>query len=200
MLKGAAIEATQSAPGEWSYAAAVPEGSLRGQRIQVQIEGCRRADIHQAQGDDWVKAFRELRLIRPERRPGEVRAAVSGGAEVRLYFGIHKHMHQPYYNTADRHAWDGEKDGSSARARATTRTSSRRRAPVHRRRAAARRAVHELERLADRAARPLRRRGALRRTLRRLESTALRQPWPRMLGPTWAIRGSPYRPSASSTR
>ncbi len=27
-----------------------------------------------------------------------------------LYFGIHKHMHQPYYDAVDPEAWDGEKD------------------------------------------------------------------------------------------
>ncbi len=29
----------------------------------------------------------------------------------KIYFGIHKHMHQPYYDTVDERAWDGEKDG-----------------------------------------------------------------------------------------
>lgn len=110
LLNGAAIAATGAEPGAWAYVAAVPEGTLTGERIQVQIEGCRRADIHQAQGEDWVKAFRELRLIRSERRPAQVCAAVSGGAKVRLYFGIHKHMHQPYYSAADPNAWDGEKE------------------------------------------------------------------------------------------
>lgn len=28
-----------------------------------------------------------------------------------IYFGIHKHMHQPYYNATDVDYWDGEKDG-----------------------------------------------------------------------------------------
>ena len=83
---------------------------MAGERIGVQIEGCRRADIQQAQGDDWIKAFREVRLIRPERPRAQVRASLSSGAEVKLYFGIHKHMHQPYYSATDRNAWDGEKD------------------------------------------------------------------------------------------
>ncbi|HMO52272.1 MAG TPA: glycosyl hydrolase family 57 [Kiritimatiellia bacterium] len=29
----------------------------------------------------------------------------------KIYFGIHKHMHQPYYHTTDATYWDGEKDG-----------------------------------------------------------------------------------------
>lgn len=28
----------------------------------------------------------------------------------KIYFGIHKHMHQPYYNTTNPSYWDGEKD------------------------------------------------------------------------------------------
>jgi len=51
-----------------------------------------------------------VRLIRPKRSRAEIRATTSGGGEVKLYFGIHKHMHQPYYNATDRKAWDGEKD------------------------------------------------------------------------------------------
>ena len=57
---------------------------MAGERIGVQIEGCRRADIQQAQGDDWIKAFREVRLIRPERPRAQVRASLSSGAEVKL--------------------------------------------------------------------------------------------------------------------
>ncbi|NLE01298.1 MAG: glycosyl hydrolase family 57 [Fibrobacter sp.] len=30
---------------------------------------------------------------------------------MKLYFGIHKHMHQPYYRAADTGYWDGEKEG-----------------------------------------------------------------------------------------
>ena len=32
-------------------------------------------------------------------------------SQVRLHFGVHKHMHQPYYNTTDLNYWDGEKEG-----------------------------------------------------------------------------------------
>ena len=35
---------------------------------------------------------------------------VEGGDQPRLYFGIHKHMHQPYYRADDPDYWDGEKD------------------------------------------------------------------------------------------
>jgi len=111
LLNGDAIRSSQAASGEWTYVAAVPVGSIPGHRISVQIEGCRQADIAHAQGEDWIKNDRDVHLIHPQRVKAEARVAVSGGAEVKLYFGIHKHMHQPYYNTTDRYYWDGEKDG-----------------------------------------------------------------------------------------
>ena len=111
LLNGAAIASSQAASGEWTYVAAVPVGTIDGHRISVQIEGCRQAEIAQAQGEDWIKHDRDVHLIRPQRVKVEARVAESGGAEVKLYFGIHKHMHQPYYNTTDRNYWDGEKDG-----------------------------------------------------------------------------------------
>jgi hypothetical protein len=110
LLNGDAIRAGEVGPGEWSYVAAVPSWIVAGERIEVQLEGCRQVDIARAQHQDWIKEYREIRLIRPERAQPEMRASRAGGAEVKLYFGIHKHMHQPYYNTTDRNAWDGEKD------------------------------------------------------------------------------------------
>ncbi|WP_295412829.1 glycosyl hydrolase family 57 [uncultured Thiodictyon sp.] len=107
LLNGDAIRSSQ----DKDYVAAVPAGTLQGERVSVQVEGCRQADLTHARGEDWVKEHRELRLIRPPQPRAEIRPAVSGGAEVKLYFGIHKHMHQPYYNTTDRNYWDGEKDG-----------------------------------------------------------------------------------------
>ncbi len=111
LLNGDAIRSSQAASGAWTYVAAVPVGSIAGPRISVQIEGCRQADIAHAQGEDWIKNDRDVQLIHPPRVNAEARVAVSGGAEVKLYFGIHKHMHQPYYNTTNRNYWDGEKDG-----------------------------------------------------------------------------------------
>lgn len=110
LFNGEAIQSCEVTPQEWFYVASVPEGMIEGGRVSVQIEGCRQADISQARGEDWIKAFRDLRLIRPPRPASEIHVAVCGGAEVKLYFGIHKHMHQPYYNTTDRNYWDGEKD------------------------------------------------------------------------------------------
>ncbi len=110
LLKGEAIRSHQTAPGTWHYATRVPAGKLTGEGVAIQIEGCRQADIGLAGGDDWIKIFRDIRLIRPPRPAAICCTQGSGGAEVKLYFGIHKHMHQPYYNTTDRNYWDGEKD------------------------------------------------------------------------------------------
>ena len=110
LLNGDAIRASEVRPGEWEYIATVPSGTIMGSRISVQVEGCRQDDIRLARNEDWIKEYREVRLIHPERPRAEIRVAVSSGAEVRIYFGIHKHMHQPYYNTTDRNYWDGEKD------------------------------------------------------------------------------------------
>lgn len=110
LFKGDAVLAEQVAPGEWRHLVRVPAGTARAERINVRIEGCRQADIGRSRGDDWIKLDRELCFVRPPRPRPQVSPAVTGGAEVKLYFGIHKHMHQPYYNTTDRNYWDGEKD------------------------------------------------------------------------------------------
>jgi hypothetical protein len=150
LINGGAIWATASGPERWDYAAEVPAGHSSADRLEIQIEGCRRAEIDQAGGGDWIKEFRSIALQRPalggsarpgaagahgepvraagqngdqhrdqpsgqpgvqsSGRPAPVQPAIANGAEVKVYFGIHKHMHQPYYNTTDPDAWDGEKD------------------------------------------------------------------------------------------
>ena len=122
VLNGDAIRPDRIDPDEWTYTAEVPSGTMAGERIDVQVEGCRRADIGCARGEEWIKEHRQVQLAQPERsrergseqrtepREAPIQPALSAGAEVKLYFGIHKHMHQPYYNTTDRNAWDGEKD------------------------------------------------------------------------------------------
>jgi hypothetical protein len=92
-----------------TYVAGVPAGLLTPGDITVQVEGCRRADIERAEGGDWIKAFRTL-PVKPGARPAPRPRSVAG-ADVVVHFGIHKHMHQPYYTTTDPTAWDGEKDG-----------------------------------------------------------------------------------------
>jgi hypothetical protein len=109
LLNGAAIGVAAEAADAVAYVAAVAEGAFGPGELQVQVEGCRKADLAQAGGGDWIKEFRRLTIAAA---PRPVRRASAGPAgDVKLYFGIHKHMHQPYYNTTDWRYWDGEKDG-----------------------------------------------------------------------------------------
>jgi hypothetical protein len=107
LIRGIAIRLI----AEWTYVATVPEELLQAGEIAVQIEGCRKADLHRAEGDDWIKEFRTLRRPAAPAPKPQVCVQTTGGAEVKVYFGIHKHMHQPYYDAADPNHWDGEKDG-----------------------------------------------------------------------------------------
>ncbi|MFP4013601.1 MAG: glycosyl hydrolase family 57 [Chitinispirillaceae bacterium] len=95
------------------YSVTVPSGRLPAGTFQVQIEGCRRADWQNSGGGDWIKTFGEVKI-----KPGSVSQPtkktslrVGQTRGVKLFFGIHKHMHQPYYRSTDTEYWDGEKDG-----------------------------------------------------------------------------------------
>jgi len=111
LFSGSIIEKT----GDHLYRCKVPEGLLPAGEYPVQVESCRIKDISRAGAHDWIKAFDVVRLS-----PAPVDVRVSAGPRVRreekappafkIYFGIHKHMHQPYYNTSDERYWDGEKD------------------------------------------------------------------------------------------
>lgn len=96
------------------YAAEVPAGTFGAGDICVQAEGCRRADIENARAQDWIKTFTTIRLTTPTvPTTNQASVDVTGGVTstaVRVYFGIHKHMHQPYYRTVDRDHWDGSID------------------------------------------------------------------------------------------
>ena len=109
LINEAQIQRVAAEPSDaYAYRVEIPAGLLSAGEVQIQFEGCRKPDIRQAGGADWIKTFRTLRL---ERAPLATRPAVLSGDEPKLYFGIHKHMHQPYYNTVDPDYWDGEKDG-----------------------------------------------------------------------------------------
>lgn len=108
LINGDAIHSAPALESATEYVVDVPAGLIGPGEITVQVEGCRKADIGRADGGDWIKEFRTVRLTAgaaPVRR-----ARVAAGVEVKLYFGIHKHMHQPYYNTTDPNYWDGQKD------------------------------------------------------------------------------------------
>jgi hypothetical protein len=108
LINGHAIRLEEESQEVWAYVASVPAGVMRAGEIGIQVEGCRKADLRQAGGADWIKEHATLKLSpAPGAKPT---LRVSGGGPVKLYFGIHKHMHQPYYNTTDRSYWDGEKD------------------------------------------------------------------------------------------
>ena len=93
------------------YVVPVGEGLLPPGRYTIQAEGCQKSDPATAGAGDWVKIFSEVVIDAPSRielKDGATRPppAVRG---VKVYFGIHKHMHQPYYRAADPGFWDGEK-------------------------------------------------------------------------------------------
>ncbi len=106
LINGDAIRLKGNVAGEWAYVASVPAELLGPGVISIQVEGCKQADLGQASGSDWVKAYHRVQLSAPS--TAKPQCQVSG--DVKIYFGIHKHMHQPYYNAADRDFWDGEKD------------------------------------------------------------------------------------------
>ena len=110
LINGDAIRLLANADPKWTYSTVVPADLLEAGNITIQIEGCQNADLSQAGGTDWVKSYHTLQLATPARPKPQVHVTHGSGAEVKLYFGIHKHMHQPYYNTTDRSFWDGEKD------------------------------------------------------------------------------------------
>lgn len=92
------------------YHVAVPAGLLAPGRYTIQAEGCQQADPASAGAGDWVKVFSDMVVEAPARGVVQVAApALQVVAGVKIYFGIHKHMHQPYYRAADPSFWDDEK-------------------------------------------------------------------------------------------
>jgi hypothetical protein len=109
LINGDAIRTVPASEAVAEYVADVPAGLMGPGEMLVQVEGCRKADIRLAGGDDWIKVFRTVKLTAAVRPASYARGV--GGSEAKLYFGIHKHMHQPYYKATDPDYWDGEKDG-----------------------------------------------------------------------------------------
>nr|VFK63778.1 MAG: Glycosyl hydrolase family 57 [Candidatus Kentron sp. UNK]VFK70895.1 MAG: Glycosyl hydrolase family 57 [Candidatus Kentron sp. UNK] len=126
IIKGDLIEESSDPfasdlPAGVQYVATVPAGLLRAGDVSVQVEGCRKAELRRAGGEDWIKEFRSIRIDlattadKAEKPAPRIvaRAAITPGTfdpEPKIYFGIHKHMHQPYYQAADPSYWDGEKE------------------------------------------------------------------------------------------
>ncbi len=100
-----------------TYEATIPGNKFRAGHYTLQVEGCRTADLASARPEDWIKVFVEMDVQPPERKQERVSVGITvagggGGSSGRakLYFGIHKHMHQPYYRAADTGFWDGGND------------------------------------------------------------------------------------------
>jgi hypothetical protein len=107
---------TTEAPGR--YRINVPPQAYHAGTAYLQIEGCKLADLSQSTANDWVTLHREIQIAEQARQPVIAQTQPSATPQMTLgtsrepmmYFGIHKHMHQPYYNATEQDAWDGEKD------------------------------------------------------------------------------------------
>jgi hypothetical protein len=100
--------------GKAVFIAHIPSGLLNTGTFNVQVEGCRSKEWQKAGGGDWIKWNGQLTVekMQPAGKSSAEKIRVErdpSGAKV--YFGIHKHMHQPFYHAADPLYWDGEKDG-----------------------------------------------------------------------------------------
>lgn len=99
------------------YIATLPFGTLPPGDYRLQAEGCKREDYQNAAPGDWVKYYADFTIApylhaEPKREepapPPAARPDDRSGAK--LFFGIHKHMHQPYYRAAEPSFWDGQCD------------------------------------------------------------------------------------------
>ncbi len=102
--QGHVIPAVRCDENPHTYVARVPESLTRARRFTLQVEGCQRADIDAARAEDWIKRWLDVEV---RRGPVECTRISGGTLQARLYFGIHKHMHQPYYRAAQPEYWDG---------------------------------------------------------------------------------------------
>ncbi|MFO1156165.1 MAG: hypothetical protein U1E43_05065 [Rhodospirillales bacterium] len=120
LVNGAAVRpapAADAAAIDWI--ADGPAGLFGPGEVEVQVEGCRKADITTAGGGDWIKAFARLRVepaprrtARRQRRPRRL----AGAALLRSASTCTSRTTTPPNWTY----WDGEKDGIfPARAAAT---------------------------------------------------------------------------------
>jgi hypothetical protein len=110
LVTGDAVRALAGPDDGQTRVATVPAGLVGPGEYTVQVEGCRVGDLPQAGGGDWVKEFRTLTVTSAPRADQGLRVTREDPNAVKVYFGIHKHMHQPYYDTTDLEHWDGEKD------------------------------------------------------------------------------------------
>lgn len=99
--------------GSGRYCFQVPTQAYHAGMAYLQIEGCRVADISTASPADWIKLHREIQILSATAPARQTTPTITLGDSNQpvIYFGIHKHMHQPYYNATEVDYWDGEKEG-----------------------------------------------------------------------------------------
>ncbi len=99
----------------------VPPEAYHAGTAYLQVEGCRIRTIESATPQDWIIAHHQLEirnaataLPQAPSSPAPVfsipEATLGMSRKPVIYFAIHKHMHQPYYNATDLNYWDREKD------------------------------------------------------------------------------------------
>jgi len=105
--------------GKGDYHIQVPPEAYHAGIAYLQIEACRVADFATASSDDWRTLHRELQITDSDTPQATQQSpqvekippiTLGKSNQPVIYFGIHKHMHQPYYNVTDLDYWDGEKD------------------------------------------------------------------------------------------
>ena len=111
--------------GNGRYQIDIPSDAYHSGTAYLQVEGCCRADIEKAAPRDWIIQHRQLEVqqgkpIVSQPQPkvetpaldlsATPKASLVKSREPIIYFGIHKHMHQPYYHSTDLDYWGGEKD------------------------------------------------------------------------------------------
>lgn len=111
--------------GDGRYRIQVPPEAYRHGPAYLQIEGCRVADLGAAGANDWISLHLELQVKGDQSQNGashhhqpapeavsftQPSVTLERSTEPVIYFAIHKHMHQPYYNTTETDYWDGEKE------------------------------------------------------------------------------------------
>ncbi len=100
--------------GKYRYHFQIPATAFHVGMANLQIEGCRVADISSADVNDWVTIFRDIQIADSQQIPKSIpvkpNVTLGDSNQPVIYFGIHKHMHQPYYNATEMDYWDGEKD------------------------------------------------------------------------------------------
>ena len=107
--------------GKGCYHFQVPSEAFHAGTAYLQIEGCRVADIGAANSDDWITVYHQLQIAgteppKPEKAPLQSQPISTPSISLKesnqpvIYFGIHKHNHQPYYDATNTDYWDGEKE------------------------------------------------------------------------------------------